>query len=88
MASCKTCGYPTNVGRHSHSMYLRQSATAGCLACAVYCDVLRLFDDINCSHIFRDFWEYETFADERGLYIDKGPHRIIMQGREGMYSSR
>ena len=72
------CKYLNYGDQKVSSERLLQSATAGCLVCALFCDALKLVNSGAQSHC-------TTARDKHGLQITNGFRTTIMQGREGMY---
>jgi hypothetical protein len=89
MSSCRTCpwfdGFPhdASLEQHTSGKELLQSATAGCLVCAIFCDALKLIHgdapdggaQAQCT----------TARDKHGLLMRERLHTIIMEGRKGTY---
>ncbi|KAH8749587.1 heterokaryon incompatibility protein-domain-containing protein [Hyaloscypha sp. PMI_1271] len=75
MSSCTMCKY-LNYGEQDVSgKALLQSATTGCLVCALFCDALKLINDGAVSRC-------NTARNKHSLQITVGFRTIIMQGRE------
>jgi hypothetical protein len=76
MPSCRMCKYLNYGAQYVDDKALLQSATAGCLVCAIFCDALKLINGGGC--------QCRTVRDKHGLQIEVGFRTVIMQGREGM----